>query len=92
MSAGSTLAHIDLQLEPSKKEVITRAAAALGIAVEDFIIGRALPEAERIVAEDGQTRLSKEDWDKFVAKLDEPPRDLPELRRLMREPSIFVKG
>jgi uncharacterized protein (DUF1778 family) len=91
MSAGSTLSHIDLQLESSKKEVIARAAAALGMAVDEFILGRVFPEAERIIAEDSRTRLSKEDWDRFVAKLDEPPKDLPELRRLMREPSIFVK-
>ena len=53
---------------------------------------RDLPEAERIEAEENRTRLPKEEWERFSAKLDEPPKDLPELRRLMQERSFFVKG
>ena len=46
----------------------------------------------QIVAEENRIRLPKEEWERFLAKLDEPPTDLPELRRLMQEPSIFVKN
>jgi uncharacterized protein (DUF1778 family) len=53
---------------------------------------RVFPEAERIVAEDNRTRLPKKDWERFLARLDEAPRDLPELRRLIQEPSIFLKS
>ena len=53
---------------------------------------RVFPEAERIVLENQRIRLAKEDWERFAAKLDEPPRPLPELRKLLTEPSIFVKG
>jgi uncharacterized protein (DUF1778 family) len=60
--------------------------------ITQFIVDRVFPDAERIVGEDNRTRLSKEEWERFFAKLDEAPKDLPELRRLMREPSIFVKN
>jgi hypothetical protein len=48
-------------------------------------------EVKRIVGDDNRTRLPKEQWEAFLAKLDDPPKDLPQLRQLMREPSIFVK-
>lgn len=33
--------------------------------------------------------LSAEDWERFQLALDTPPRDLPRLRRLMREQGPF---
>jgi uncharacterized protein (DUF1778 family) len=91
-TATPSSTRIDLRVDPYKKSVISRAAALLGINITQFIIERVFPEAERIVAEDARTRLPKEEWMRFLAKLDEAPKDLPELRRLLREPSIFVKN
>ena len=59
---------------------------------KEFNMDRDLPEAEKIEAEENRNRLPKEEWERFSAKLDEPPKDLPELRRLMQERSFFVKG
>jgi len=84
--------RIDLRVDPHKKSIISRAAAMLGVNITQFIMERVFPEAERIVAEGNRTRLPKEEWERFYAKLDEAPNDLPELRRLMQEPSIFVKS
>jgi uncharacterized protein (DUF1778 family) len=92
MSTAARTTRIDLRVDAHRKSVILRAAEMLGMNITQFIMERVFPDAERIVAENNRTRLSKEDWEKFCARLDEPPRDLPELRRLMREPSIFVKG
>lgn len=33
--------------------------------------------------------LSPEDWDAFCTALDAPPRNIPELRRLLQEPGVF---
>ncbi len=92
MSTASPSTRIDLRVDPHKMSIISRAAAMLGVNVTQFIIERVFPEAERIVAEDNRTRLPKEDWERFYAKLDEAPKDLPELRRLVQERSIFVKS
>ena len=92
MSTASTSTRIDLRVDPQKKNIISRAAAMLGVNITQFIMERVFPEAERIVAEDNRTRLPKEEWERFLAKLDEAPKDLPELRRLMQEPSIFLKS
>jgi uncharacterized protein (DUF1778 family) len=92
MNTASASTRIDLRVDAHKKNIISRAAAMLGVNITQFIMERVFPEAERIVAEDNRTRLPKEQWDRFLAKLDEAPKDLPELRRLMQEPSIFVKS
>ncbi len=92
MRTASPTTRIDLRVDAHKKSIISRAAALLGVNITQFVMERVFPEAERIVAEDNRTRLPKEEWERFFAKLDEPPKDLPELRRLMQEPSIFVKN
>ena len=92
MSTVTSSTRIDLRVDSHKKRIISRAAALLGVNITQFILERVYPEAERIVAEDNRTRLPNAEWERFLAKLDEPPKDLPELRRLMQEPSIFVKS
>jgi len=84
-------ARIDLRLDPHKKSIVTRAAELLGVNITQFIMDRVFPEAERIVLENHRIRLSSKDWERFCARLDEPPKNLPELRKLLREPSIFTK-
>ncbi|MGA3170920.1 MAG: DUF1778 domain-containing protein [Chthoniobacteraceae bacterium] len=83
--------RIDIRVDQQKKNLISRAAEILGVNVTQFILERVLPEAEKIVSEERTIRLSKKDWEQFCAKLDEPSKDLPELRRLMRAKSIFVR-
>ncbi len=92
MSVRTASTRIDLRIDPYKKSVVSRAAELLGVNLTQFIMDRVFPEAERIVQEDARIRLSKKDWEQFCAKLDEPLRPLPELRKLLHEPSLFVKG
>ncbi len=53
------------------------------------MVSRACAAAETILAERTRFELSPERWEAFQKLLDEPPRDVPELRRLMAEPSVF---
>ena len=92
MSNGTASTRIDLRLDPYKKSVVSRAAELLGVNITQFIMDRVYPEAERIVSENQRIRLSPKEWEQFCAKLDQPTKDLPELRKLLTEPSLFVKG
>jgi uncharacterized protein (DUF1778 family) len=83
--------RIDLRVDAYRKSIILRAAEMSGVNTTQFIMDRIFPEAERIVLENHRTKLPKEDWEQFRNRLDEPPRDLPELRCLIQEASIFVK-
>jgi uncharacterized protein (DUF1778 family) len=92
MTTSAASARIDLRLDPQKKRVVIRAAELLGVNLTQFIMDRVFPEAERIVMENQRIRLSSEEWERFSSKLDEPPKNLPELRKLLQEPSLFAKG
>jgi len=92
MTTQTVSTRIDLRIDPYKKSVVSQAADLLGVNITQFIMDRIFPEAEKIVMEHQRIRLSKEDWERFCRKLDEPPKSLPELRKLLKEPSIFVKG
>ncbi|WP_246672101.1 MULTISPECIES: DUF1778 domain-containing protein [unclassified Mesorhizobium] len=41
------------------------------------------------LADRGRFHLDPEKWAAFIAALDAPIRDLPRLKRLLNEPSIF---
>jgi len=92
MTTGTRSARIDLRLDPYKKSVVIRAAELLGVNITQFIMDRVFPEAEKIVLVNQRIRLSKADWERFCKKLDEPPKNLPKLRKLLAKPGIFTKG
>ncbi|NJM31471.1 MAG: DUF1778 domain-containing protein, partial [Rhizobiales bacterium] len=50
---------------------------------------RALDRADETLADKRVWKLSAQQWEKFQAALDAPPRENPRMRRLLREPSIF---
>jgi len=89
MSTATASARIDLRLDRHKKSVVVRAAELAGVSITQFIMDRVFPDAERIVLENNRIRLSGRDWTKFCARLDARPKKLPELRKLLREPSLF---
>jgi len=89
MSTATASARIDLRLDRHKKSVVVRAAELAGVNITQFIMDRVFPDAERIVLENNRIRLSGRDWTKFCARLDARPKKLPELRKLLREPSLF---
>ena len=91
MTTAAVSTRIDIRIDPYKKSVVSRAAELLGVNVTQFIMDRVYPEAEKIVLENKRIQLSSKDWERFCEQLDEPPKELSELRKLLREPSIFVK-
>ena len=85
----ATLTRIDIRVDDDKKSVIAKAAELSGLTITQYVLGLVWPDAERRVAEDRQIRLSEKDWETFSARLDEAPRDLPELRKLLTPKSRF---
>lgn len=80
---------LDLRLTPAAKQAIQAAAAASQRSVSDFVLESALARAEETLAERRHFGLDAERWDAFMAALDASPRDLPRVRRLMGERSLF---
>lgn len=81
-------------LRASERDVLTisRAAASAGTTVSAFILESASERAERMLADQTHFVLSEEQWKAFTEALDQPPRRLPRLERLLREPSILERA
>jgi uncharacterized protein (DUF1778 family) len=71
---------------------ISRAAAAAGVTVSAFILASAAEMADRTLADQRHFELSDRQWRAFTEALDQPVRRIPELEKLMREPSILERS
>lgn len=72
---------MNLRLAPEADERIRRAAQASGVSTSAFVERAASDAADAVLADRREFHLSAEAWEQFVAELDRPARDLPELRR-----------
>ncbi len=91
MPSHARTEKLDLRLTPQAKQKLFAAAKAQERSVSDFVLQSALERAEEALAEQRSFIMSTEKWEAFQAALDAPPRDLPRMRRLLNEPSIFEK-
>ncbi len=80
---------LDLRLTPAAKQVLQSAAAASERSVSEFVLESALARAEETLPDRRRFGLDAEQWSAFQAALDAPPRPLPRLAELLREPSVF---
>ncbi len=90
-SAPTRSEKLDLRLTPQAKQRLFAAAQAQHRSVSDFVLQSALDKADETLADRRVFTLNAEQWEKFLAALDAPPRDLPRLRRLLNEPGFFDK-
>jgi uncharacterized protein (DUF1778 family) len=83
---------LDLRLTPDAKEALQAAAAASHRSVSEFVLESALARADEALADRRTFGLSASQWKAFMAALDSPPRPLPRLERLLKEPGFFDAG
>lgn len=81
--------RIDLRVYPEAKEALQAAALLRHKSVSEFVLESALGAADEVLANRRHFNLDAEQWAAFHAALDAPPRSLPRLERLLREPGIF---
>jgi uncharacterized protein (DUF1778 family) len=73
--------RLDLRLPAELKEIIERAAAALGQTVSSFILGVAVPHARGVLRDAETLTLTGQDRDRFLAALDADDEPSEALRR-----------
>lgn len=83
---------LDLRLTPLAKQRLIAAARQAQRSVSDFVLTSALERADEALADRSIFTLDAAQWAKFRAALDAPPRILPRLEKLLREPSVFESG
>lgn len=80
---------LDLRLTRNAKRALQAAAAASHRSVSEFVLQSALARADEALAERRAFGLNTAQWKAFLAALDAPPRPLPRLKRLLKEPGFF---
>lgn len=82
--------RLHLRTTEVQDETLRSAAEAQDVPVSDFVLGSAMIEAEKILADRRWFELSDEDFAKFEEALDTPV-DGTKLARLLASDSIFGK-
>lgn len=83
---------LDLRLTRSAKRALQAAAAASRRSVSEFVLESALARADETLADRRTFGLNATQWKAFQAALDVPPRSLPRMERLLKEPGFFDAG
>ena len=83
---------LDLRLTRQAKRMLQAAAATSRCSVSEFVLQSALARADEALADRRIFSLKDTQWKAFLAALDAPPRPLPRLERLLKEPGFFDVG
>ncbi|CAN5359024.1 hypothetical protein BH10ACI3_BH10ACI3_29420 [soil metagenome] len=81
--------RFSIRATAKQKELISRAAASRKQSISEFVIENSLEAAEGLALDNANIVLSPENYRKFVAALDEPPRTSAALKRLFSDPSLL---
>ncbi len=84
---ASRNAVVNLRLQAQARELIDRAAAALGKSRTDFMVEAARREAESVLLDRCYFTLDDKAFAAFTAALDKAPSNNPRLQRLLRTPA-----
>ncbi len=83
--SATRTAPINLRALDSQRNLIDRAAAALGKNRSDFMLEAACREAENVLLDQRLFMLDPADFDAFSQSLEAPVKDNPALRKLMAQ-------
>ncbi|MHB2024811.1 MAG: type II toxin-antitoxin system TacA family antitoxin [Mycobacteriales bacterium] len=75
----------ELRLSSSDDDLITEAAGLLGLSVSEFLLGRAVADAEAIVDAHRTVRLQQDCYDRFLVALDAPAKPVSDLVAQIRK-------
>ncbi|MGI9486116.1 MAG: DUF1778 domain-containing protein [Geminicoccaceae bacterium] len=76
-------ATVNIRIEPRQRDLIDRAAAALGKSRSAFMLDAAARSAEELLLDRTLFALDERQWDAFNRALDAAPADNPKLRKLI---------
>lgn len=81
--------RIDIRVKPAKKALFVQAAAAQGQNLSEFAESAMTVAAEMALADQTRFSLCEDSMGRFLATLEEDPRELPALRELFARKSVF---
>src|SRR5438477_11607343 len=80
---------VQLRLRPEQKAVLARAAELRRTSLSSFMLEHACEAAQQVLAEQVDIVMPPAEWEAFCKALDAPPRQIPALKKLLTEASVF---
>ena len=80
---------INLRASRQQKQLIDQAAELLDRSRSDFMLEAACREAAGLLLDQTRFSLSEEKFKRFMAALDEPPKENPKLRKLLQSKALW---
>ncbi len=81
--------RLSIRATEPEKALLAQAARVRRTNVSQFVLQASLDAANAILVDQAEYRLSPDQWQAFCRRLDEPPKGVPALRQLFREPEVF---
>ncbi len=89
MAAYNKNKRIDIRIGEKQKKYLTHVAALRHKKLSSFLLDCAFKEAEEVMASKSHFQMPEKQWKAFCDALDAPPRELPRLRKLFKEKTVF---
>lgn len=81
--------QLNIRASAVQKAKLAEAARIQNMNVSQFVLSKSLDAAEEVIADQRLIRVSKDEYDWLLAKLEEPAQEIPALRELFSRPSVF---
>ena len=81
--------RLSIRASTIQKSTLRRAADARHMNVSQFVLQTSLEAAERILNEESRIVVSVEEYEWLAKVMDAAPRELPELRELVRDMLVW---
>lgn len=92
MSIAPARETLNIRIKAADRGLIDHAAELTGKTRTDFILDATRRAAEEAILDRTLFVLSPDAYDKFIARLDEPPRPNERLRRALQTPAPWEKN
>lgn len=89
MQTSQKAEQLNIRASAVQKAKLSEAAKLQNMNLSQFVLSKSLDAAEQVIADQRLIRVSKEEYGWLLAKLEEPPRDIEQLRELFSKPSVF---
>lgn len=89
MLAKTKESQLNIRTTEVEKATLAKAARLKNVSTSQFVLHRSLEAAEEVIQQEASIRVAIEEHAWLLAKLEEPPKELPRLRELFSRPSVF---
>lgn len=89
MHANNKAETLSIRASVAQKSKLAEAAKLQNMNVSQFVLSKSLDAADEVLANQRLMQVTAQEYNWLLAKLEESPQDIPQLRELFSRPSAF---